>query len=59
MQTMAEEVKNDEWRKKCAFSGTALKNVKRYYRNGRYYKNKASFQQHLKKLLEEKQQAAK
>jgi len=39
---MAEE-QDKEIGKKCAHSGVALKRSKRYYRNGLYFLNKASF----------------
>ncbi|MCA9407076.1 MAG: hypothetical protein H6755_04820 [Candidatus Omnitrophica bacterium] len=38
--------------KKCAQTGTTLKRVKRYFRNGKYYINKAAFRAHQKKLQE-------
>ena len=56
---MAEEQKkNDEWKKKCAQTGKALKNVKRYYRNGAYYVNKAAFKAHQEKIAKEAAAAA-
>jgi hypothetical protein len=34
----------NEWKFKCAMSGKAIKRRKRYYRNGKYFLNKASYQ---------------
>ena len=39
---MAEEKEVKDITKKCAHSGKALKRVKRYYRNGFYFANKAA-----------------
>ena len=42
----------NEWKFKCAHSGKAIKRRKRYYRNGKYFLNKASFQLWDKKQKE-------
>jgi hypothetical protein len=39
----------NEWKFKCAMSGKAIKRRKRYYRNGKYFLNKASYQAFVKK----------
>ena len=39
----------NEWKFKCANTGKAIKRKKRYYRNGKYYLNKASWQAQAKK----------
>jgi hypothetical protein len=39
----------NEWKFKCAMSGKAIKRRKRYYRNGKYFLNKASWQAFVKK----------
>jgi hypothetical protein len=43
-----------EFGKKCAQTGTSLKKVKRYYRNGKYFQNKAAFKAFEDSLKEEK-----
>ncbi|MBP9853467.1 MAG: hypothetical protein KBD53_01210 [Candidatus Omnitrophica bacterium] len=48
------EAEKEDISKKCAQTGTNLKRVKRYYRNGRYFVNKNAF-----KLYEEAQLAKK
>jgi hypothetical protein len=48
--------KDPDFGKKCAFSGKAINRAKRYSRNGRYYLNKNSYKEHMKKLEEEKQE---
>ncbi|HLF18178.1 MAG TPA: hypothetical protein VI749_04700 [Candidatus Omnitrophota bacterium] len=50
---MAEEKQVTEIDKKCAFTGKAIKRVKRYYRNGLYFLNKAAFQGWLQKKKED------
>ena len=42
----------NEWKFKCAHSGKAIKRRKRYYRNGKYFLNKASWQAVVKKQKE-------
>lgn len=42
----------NEWKFKCANTGKALQRRKRYYRNGKYYLNKTSFQAQMKKEAE-------
>ena len=44
--------------KKCAFSGVTLKRARRYYRDGKYYRNKSAYKAQLKKLAEEANKAA-
>jgi len=41
---MAEEKQVTDIDKKCAHTGKAIKRVRRYYRNGLYFINKAAFQ---------------
>lgn len=53
---MAEETgkeKDKDYGKKCAHTGAAIKRVKRYYRNGKYYKNKRAFMDAVKKAAED------
>jgi len=50
---MAEKEVDKEIGKKCAHTGTALKRVKRYYRNGKYYVNKTAYKAMLKEKSEE------
>ena len=42
---MAEQQKpvEDDIKKKCTFSGASLKRVRRYYRDGKYFKNKNAY----------------
>ena len=42
---MAEQQKpvEDDIKKKCTFSGATLKRVRRYYRDGKYFKNKNAY----------------
>ncbi|MCA9405701.1 MAG: hypothetical protein KC684_04130 [Candidatus Omnitrophica bacterium] len=47
---MADE--KEDISKKCAETGTTLKRARRYYRNGKYYINKAAFKAKLKKDIE-------
>ena len=42
----------NEWKFKCAQSGKAIKRRKRYYRNGKYFLNKASWQAFVEKQKE-------
>ncbi|MCA9400344.1 MAG: hypothetical protein KC713_01860 [Candidatus Omnitrophica bacterium] len=56
---MADQKEDKEFGKKCAFSGKAISRTKRYYRNGKYYLNKASYKAHMEKLENEKADAAK
>ena len=49
---------NEDFGKKCAFTGKALKRRKRYYRDGQYYVNKTAFKGKAKKDAEEKAAAA-
>ncbi len=42
----------NEWKFKCASSGKAIKRRKRYYRNGKYFLNKASWQAFVTKQKE-------
>jgi hypothetical protein len=57
---MAEQqTDNTEWKKKCAETGKSLKRVRRYYRNGRYFLNKAAFKAYLKKQQEAAAETAK
>ena len=44
----------NEWKFKCAQSGKAIKRRRRYYRNGKYFLNKASWQAYVKKQKEDK-----
>lgn len=53
---MADE--KEDLSKKCAQTGTTLKRSKRYFRNGRYFINKAAFKAHNEKLQEEAKKAA-
>ena len=39
-----------EWKSKCAQTGKAIKRRKRYYRNGKYFLNKASWQAFVQKV---------
>ena len=62
---MAEQVKekeketaNQDAHKKCAFSGVTIKRVRRYYRNGKYFKNKNAYKDYLEKQAEEAAKAA-
>ena len=48
----------NEWKFKCAQSGKAIKRRKRYYRNGKYFLNKASWQAYAKKQKEDAAKAA-
>ena len=48
----------NEWKFKCAMSGKAIKRRKRYYRNGKYFLNKASWQAYVKKQKEDAATAA-
>ena len=48
----------NEWKFKCAMSGKAIKRRKRYYRNGKYFLNKASWQAFVKKQKETAAEAA-
>jgi hypothetical protein len=48
----------NEWKFKCAQSGKAIKRRKRYYRNGKYFLNKASWQAFVKKQKEAAAEAA-
>ncbi len=48
----------NEWKFKCAQSGKAIKRRKRYYRNGKYFLNKASWQAFVKKQKETAAEAA-
>jgi hypothetical protein len=49
----AKEVDKD-FGKKCAHTGASIKRSKRYYRDGKYYKNKRAFSDALQKMQEEK-----
>ncbi len=42
----------NEWKFKCAQSGKAIKRRKRYYRNGKYFLNKASWKAFVEKQKE-------
>lgn len=44
--------------KKCVFTGSTIKKVKRYYRNGKYFLNKAAFKGYEDKLKQEKAAAS-
>ena len=48
----------NEWKFKCAMSGKAIKRRKRYYRNGKYFLNKASYQAFVKKQKDDAATAA-
>ena len=48
----------NEWKFKCANTGKAIKRRKRYYRNGKYYLNKASYEAQMVKEAEAKAKAA-
>ncbi|MBF0330926.1 MAG: hypothetical protein HQL17_03240 [Candidatus Omnitrophica bacterium] len=48
----------NEWKFKCAQSGKAIKRRKRYYRNGKYFLNKASWQAFVKKQKDAAAEAA-
>ncbi|MEI8012479.1 MAG: hypothetical protein WCI27_08395 [Candidatus Omnitrophota bacterium] len=48
----------NEWKFKCANSGKAIKRRKRYYRNGKYFLNKASWQAFVAKQKETADAAA-
>ena len=48
----------NEWKFKCAHSGKAIKRRKRYYRNGKYFLNKASWQAFVKKQKDDATAAA-
>lgn len=48
---------DSELGKKCAQTGTTLKRVKRYYREGKYFVNKNAYKAHQEKLLEEAKKA--
>ncbi|MFH0754145.1 MAG: hypothetical protein V2A70_06230 [Candidatus Omnitrophota bacterium] len=48
----------NEWKFKCAHSGKAIKRRKRYYRNGKYFLNKASWQAFVKKQKDAAAEAA-
>ena len=48
----------NEWKVKCAMSGKAIKRRKRYYRNGKYFLNKASWQAFVKKQKDDAAAAA-
>ena len=48
----------NEWKFKCTLSGKAIKRRKRYYRNGKYFLNKASYQAFVKKQKDDAATAA-
>lgn len=48
----------NEWKFKCAHSGKAIKRRKRYFRNGKYFLNKASWQAFVTKQKEDAAAAA-
>ncbi len=48
----------NEWKFKCAHSGKAIKRRKRYFRNGKYFLNKASWQAFVKKQKDDAAAAA-
>ena len=54
---MAEEKEVKDIKRKCAQTGKSLKRVKRYYRNGLYFANKAAFKAWGEKQAEEKAKA--
>ena len=55
---MAEEKEVKDVKKKCASTGKNLKRVRRYYRNGLYFVNKAAFKTWDQKQKEDKAKAA-
>jgi hypothetical protein len=55
---MAEEKEVKDIKRKCAQTGKSIKRVKRYYRNGLYFVNKAAFKAWDEKQKEEKAKAA-
>ena len=54
---MAQATQDADLGKKCAFSGKPIKRARRFYRNGKYYLNKASFKANWPKIQEEKAKA--
>jgi len=54
---MAEEKEVKDVKKKCASTGKNLKRVRRYYRNGLYFVNKAAFKTWDQKRQDDKAKA--
>lgn len=55
---MAEEKEVKDKKKKCAQTGKTLKRVRRYFRDGQYFVNKAAFKAWNVKQQEEKAKVA-
>ena len=55
---MAEEKEVKDKKRKCAVTGKNLKRVKRYFRNGLYFANKAAFKTWEKTKKEEAEKTA-